>query len=268
MREIAQFYERIPNLITQKNDVISMNNYLIEIWFRGKAKGEIKRLIYQIDNKFSLGITQDKRPIPHITLCGSISTDNEAKLVKDFIRICSETPMTYFQIIGYGVFDSTNVVFINVNPSDKLADFRWKLSKTIQPYCQLGSFDYGKNFNFHATLAMHLPDYKFAQIKDYIRRLEEPRFKHFVIRMTLLKNGKILYEYDFLLRKTLNRYEALDKKIFGRTMELLQKYFEGTYDPDKRIQQISVNNQQHGKTEKFSFVERIKQTIKNIFSRF
>jgi hypothetical protein len=245
-----------------------MNNYLIEIRFQGKTKGEIKRLIYQIDNKFSLGITQNKRPIPHITLCGSISTDNEAKLVKDFIRICSETPMPYFKINGYGVFDSTNVVFIDVNPSDKLEDFRWKLSKNLQLYCQLGPFDYGKQFDFHATLAMHLPDYKFAQIKDYISKLEEPRFKHFVIRTTLLKNGKILYEYDFLLRKALNRYEALDKKIFRRTMDLLQKYFEGTYDPNKKIQQVSINNQQHGKIEKISFIERIKQTVKNIFSFF
>jgi 2'-5' RNA ligase len=245
-----------------------MNNYLIEIRFQGKTKGEIKRLIYQIDNKFSLGITQNKRPIPHITLCGSISTDNEAKLIKDFIRICSETPMPYFQIIGYGVFDSPNVVFININPSDKLADFRWRISENLQPYCQLGPFDYGKQFNFHATLAMHLPDYKFVQIKNYIRNLEEPRFRHFVIRTTLLKNGKILCEYDFLLRKALNRYEALDKKIFGRTMDLLQKYFDGTHDPDKKIRQISVSNQQRGKIEKISFIERVKQAFKFFFSRF
>ncbi len=243
-----------------------MNNYLIEIRFQGKTKGEIKRLIYQIDNKFSLGITQNKRPIPHITLCGSISTDNETKLINAFIRICSETPMPYFKIHGYGVFDSTNVVFIDVNPSDKLKDFRWKISKDLQPFCQLSPFDYKKPFNFHATLAMHLPDNAFARIKNYISQLEEPRFKHYVIRTTLLKNGKILCEYDFLLRKALNRHEALDKKIFGKTMNLLQKYFDGTYDPDKRIKDIS-DRQKKG-IEKISFVEWIEQAIKYIFTRF
>jgi len=230
-----------------------MDSYLIQIRFQGKTNDEIKRLIYQIDNKFSLGITQNKRPIPHITLCGYISTGNEAKLIKDFIRTCAGTPIPNFEINGYGIFESTNVVFINVNPSDKLDNFRWNLSKNFQSYCQLSPFDYEKKFKFHVTLASTIPDHKFAQIKDNLCCLEKPCFYHFVIRTTLLKNEKILYEYDFLLRKTLNRYEALDRKIFGRTMKLLQKYFEGTYDPDTKIQ-------------KFSFVKKIKQTVKNIFN--
>jgi len=242
-----------------------MNNYLIEIRFQGKAKGEIKHLIYQIDNKFSLGFFLNKRPIPHITLCGSISTNNETKLVNDFIRICSETPIPSYKVNGFGVFDSTNVVYINIIPDIKLENFRRNLSKTLQSYCQLGSFDYSEKFNFHATLVMNLPDDKFAQIKRYIGHLEEPKFTHTVIRATLLKNGKILYEYDFLLRKTLNRYEALDKKTLGKTMELLQKYFEWKYYPDKNISKITVNNKQSEKQEKISMIEWIKQTLKNIF---
>jgi len=231
-----------------------MNNYLIEFRFQGKAKNKIRQLIYQIDKKFSLGITGYKRSIPHITLCGSISTDNESKLIKDFIRICSETPMPYFEINGYGFFDANNVVFVDIIPSDKLDNFRWNLSKNLQPYCQLSPYDYNENFNFHATLAKDLADQKFVQIKKFVLSLKKSKFMHIVIRVTLLKNGKILKEYDFLLRKSLNQKQALDSKIYKRTMKFLKNYFNGTYDPDKKIKGIS-------------FIDRIIQTLKKFCSR-
>ena len=77
---------------------------------------------------------------------------------------------------------------------------------------------------------------------------------HIVIRVTLLKNGKILKEYDFLLRKSLNQKQALDSKIYKRTMKFLKNYFNGTYDPDKKIKGIS-------------FIDRIIQTLKKFCSR-
>lgn len=43
-----------------------------------------------------------------------------------------------------------------------------------------------------------------------------------LLRVTLLKNGKILYEYDFLQRKLFNRNQSLNRKIWKETINKLQ----------------------------------------------
>ena len=66
-----------------------MAHYLIEFRFNGKAKYEIKRIVYEINRKFNL---RTKRAIPHISLAGPFYTDNEKKLIRDFNQLCSKNP--------------------------------------------------------------------------------------------------------------------------------------------------------------------------------
>jgi len=40
-----------------------------------------------------------------------------------------------------------------------------------------------------------------------------------MLRASLLKNGKILAEYDFCLKRTLNRQKALSKQVLSETFE-------------------------------------------------
>jgi len=51
-----------------------MVHYLIEFRFHGKAKYEIKKLVYEINRKFRL---RTKRAIPHISLAGPFYTNDE-----------------------------------------------------------------------------------------------------------------------------------------------------------------------------------------------
>ena len=55
------------------------------------------------------------------------------------------------------------------------------------------------------------------------------------MRITLLKGGKILREYDFLQKRLLNRRQALNKHITRNSKELLRKFFEGSYNPDEGV---------------------------------
>jgi len=63
-----------------------MTHYLIEFRFHGSAKYEIKTLIDEINHKFEI---KSKRAVPHITLVGPFSTDNEKRLIRDFNHLCS-----------------------------------------------------------------------------------------------------------------------------------------------------------------------------------
>ncbi len=182
----------------------------------GKAKYEMKKLIYSINYKFRLG---KKRAIPHITLAGPITTNNEGRLLHDFKNICSKYSLMGFRVDGFDIFENSKVVYIDIKPSEKFEEFRTLLHKTIEQYCTLP-----KNNKLHATLAMKLSHEKFNQIKNHVNQLEKPNYKYYMLRITLLKNAKILSEYDFLQKRALNRWEAKSGREYYKTMELFKNY--------------------------------------------
>jgi len=218
-----------------------MNHYLIEFRFFGKAKYEMKQLIYEISHKFRL---PKKRAIPHISLAGPIFTNNESKLVQDFKKLCSDSPVMGFEIDGFEVFEENRVVFIKIRPSQQLEEFRCELSKKLQPYCDLKKpYDYEREFKFHATIAMKLDPNKFDMIKEYIAKIKQPKFKHLMMRVTLIKNRLILAEYDFFQRRTLSRWEAKSRTQYAKSMDLLKEFFAGNYNSDKNIRKETYKDE-------------------------
>jgi 2'-5' RNA ligase len=206
-----------------------MAHYLIEFRFQGKAKSEIKRLIYDIDKKCDIGNTKNKRPIPHITLVATFSTKDEKRLINDFYNLCNNTNLMKFKINGFNVFEENNVLYLEVIPCENLDEFRWNLSEKIRSYCTLKPIDYNKKYYFHSTIAMNLSDFKFNQVRRYVSKKQTPKFKHIITKVTILKNSMILREYDFLQRKMFDRRLAKSKKVNIRTKELLKDYFAGRH---------------------------------------
>jgi hypothetical protein len=204
-----------------------MNNYSIQFRFRGKLKYNIKKLIYDVDKKCRIFNTKKRRPVPHISLIVSLKLKNEKKLISDFYNLCKNTDLMRFEINGFDVFEENNVLYLKIIPGDKLKKFRWNLSKKLRSYCTLKPIDYDKKYNFHATIAMNLSDYKFKQVKNYISKKSSMRLEHIVARITLLKNRQILREYDFLQRKMFNRKLAKNKRIYNKTMNLLNNSLRG-----------------------------------------
>ena len=134
-----------------------MTHYLIEFRFQSKRiRNYLKEMIYEINKKFRVG---KRKHIPHITLVGPLTTNNERRLISDFARICSETPLMKFKGKGFGTFDSNRVVFFNILPNEGFNEFRIKLSKTLKEYCKLPSHNKREEidrFGYHSTLAMNL----------------------------------------------------------------------------------------------------------------
>jgi len=198
-----------------------MTKYLIEFRFFGKAKGEIKSLIWEVNKRFH--IRPKYRPVPHISLAGPFSTKYERKLINDFKNICKNQDIMQFQTVGFNTFEDNKVVYIEIEPDTKLDDFRWRLLQILQHYCNLKSYDLERKFIFHATIARKLSPKKFKQVKEYISKKPKPRYKNVLLRVALIKKQKILQEYDFLLKKMLNRREAKSKEIESKTFKALKK---------------------------------------------
>jgi len=140
--------------------------------------------------------------------------------------LCESQQLMHFKLSGYGTFDNTRVVYVNIEQDERLNKFRLDLSRKLQSYCTLKPIDIESRFYFHATIAMKLSPEKFGRIKHYIKTRAEPNHKYCLMRATLIKNQKIFYEYDFLLGKLLNRKEAKSKKLLSQTFNKLKKYQE------------------------------------------
>lgn len=186
----------------------------------------MKRMIYDIDRKFHLKHTKKKRPIPHATIVAPFYTNKQKQLVNDFNNICKRHPLIKFKINGYGCFDDSKVVYINIKPSNELIQFRKDLVKQIKKYSTLKDYDNKNNYKPHATLAMKLNHIQFNKVKRYVLGKKGISKDYSMVRATLIKGNKILYEYDFLLGRLLNRREAKSKILYSKTINRLKGEIE------------------------------------------
>ena len=205
-----------------------MTHYLIDIRLMGSVKHQIRNLSNHLSEKFNLG---DKRVIPHITLAGPFSTHNEKKLIVDFTRICTnqkESPK--YEVGSYGFFDDSKVVYVTVTPDENLKQFRYQLSQALSPYCLLRKYDLDSadEFRFHSTLAMKLDWLTFQRIKWHFRGQKSVIYRHHPIRATLLRNSKILCEYDFIQYRMLSRAQALSRATRMRDFDILKLWADGS----------------------------------------
>ena len=66
--------------------------------------------------------------------------------------------------------------------------------------------------------------FKFFRIWFYLRAKPRLVFTNHVMGVTLLKNKRILYEYDFLYRQLLNRRQAISREGLSKTFSKLKEY--------------------------------------------
>jgi calcineurin-like phosphoesterase family protein len=120
------------------------------------------------------------------------------------------------------------VIFVKVNPSEELKNLRLELSERLYKFCNTTKFDRDEKFTFHATLVLKDIQRKFDRIWDYVQTWRIPEMEQYILRITIIKNQKILAEYDLLQKKLLNRTESLDKEIFKKTLKKLEKKTDST----------------------------------------
>ncbi len=207
-----------------------MTHYRIDIRLMGSVKQQIYQLSNHLAEKFNLG---ENLVTPHITLAGPFSTGDEPKLVEDFAKVCTnQTAIPKYEVGGYGFFDDTRVVFVTITPDETLKQFRSQLAQALSPYCALRDYDRDSadEFKFHATLAMKLDWLTFQRIKWYFRRQEPVVYRHHPIRATLLRNSRILCEYDFIQSRMLTRSQALSKATRMRDYDILKSWADGSWE--------------------------------------
>jgi len=195
--------------------------YLIEIRFSGYVKDSIKELKEGISKNFH--VTR-KKIIPHVSLVGPISTNDEKRLLKEVVKIAKTYRFMKLKLDGYGHFGN-NVIYVKIKPSEDLEELRCELLEQLNKFCKVSNNDTESNFKYHATLVLHDIEHKFNKICDYVQTWKIPEIEQYVLRITILtQRRRILKEYDLILEKTLSRDEALDSTIFKKTLKELEKH--------------------------------------------
>jgi len=201
-----------------------MTRFLIDIRLMGPTKHQITSLRNRLQERFRL---ENNLTTPHITLAGPFTTDDEEKLVGDFSRLCSaQTKIPAYTVGGYGFFAGTRVVYVTIIPDEALKEFRFRLAREIAPYCTLREYDLdsAENFRFHATLAMKLDWLTFHRIRWHFRGQDQVIHRRHPIRATLLRNSRILCEYDFIRQRMLSPAQARSRATLVRDHAMLRAW--------------------------------------------
>jgi 2'-5' RNA ligase len=217
-----------------------LNHYFIEYRFHGYAKKYAKDLIYEISKTFNVKGATSKRAVPHVALFGPFSTRNEKQVVSGVVNACKNYENVPFAVEGFGYFDNPKgkVIYLNIKPSKGLQDLRRALAQNLLRLTNTTEFDSHYDFSFHATLAFKDIDRKFELIWEYLRKKDVPHINQHLLRVTIIKNQKILCEYDLIQRRLLTRGQALSKPQWPRTIELLKTKIRD-YEFDLEENQIS-----------------------------
>ncbi|MEW6034592.1 MAG: 2'-5' RNA ligase family protein [Chloroflexota bacterium] len=213
----------------------------------GYAKEYAKKVVYSVSKKFGVrGVTR-KRVVPHISLYGPSRTEDIRKVISAVEKVGQRYCLVSFKIKGFGFFDkSPKVLYFDITPSQELEDLRWQLSQELRKISTYQPWDSRRGHSFHATIAFRDIDTKFSQIWSYLKSKEEPNINQHLLRITVLgAGGRIVCEYDLVLKRLLNRREALSKSWWRRTINRLRELQGLPPEPEKPL----------------SLVKRLKQIV-------
>ena len=94
-------------------------------WVKSRAHSEAKRL--------GIKRLKEKKEVPHITLFGQAETDDIKGVISRVGIIGHKYTLVPFRIDGFGRFYGKirKVLYLDVDPSKKLKQFRWELAQSL-----------------------------------------------------------------------------------------------------------------------------------------
>jgi calcineurin-like phosphoesterase family protein len=217
----------------------SPNPYFIEIRIVGRLKYDILSTMGVLSKRFHLDTS---KIVPHIRLVGPFKTENEEKLIEDFENVCRQTPLLKYKINDLEVFDSTGVLYLDIEENDDIELFRLAMTDELRDYCRLSHWDFIYPFKLHLTLATNVRSDVANVICSYIHSCKPFVYEYPLLRVTLLKAGKILCEYDFM-EEYLYDYRKPDD--VERSRDSITQYFRMVNEVKQLNPQIYFTSDLH-----------------------
>jgi 2'-5' RNA ligase len=206
-------------------------SYHVGIRLHGYAKDFIKALTCEISKNFNLG-NLEKRIVPHMTLIRPFTTENEIELVDSFEETLSayKNPL-FYTLKGFDVFENNEkVIYSRVEKNPEIEKIISGLEKSFGNNIHYANEKINlpsdeNEINLHCSIIDKNANAYLDYIKNFVSQQKFPEQVQPVFRIYLLKNNFILREYDFYLKKSLERFDAINPFVFKET---LSKFREKT----------------------------------------
>lgn len=197
-----------------------MDKYHIGTRLKGDAKDYIKSLSLQTSRNYT-NIEDRKRVVPHMTFIRPFTINDEKEVINIFNKTLSKfTEPIIYNIIGLNTFEKPNrVLYADVEQNQEINEIIYSLENNLEGkinylHEKASSSEDKNNINLHFTVSSNIPDRDFEKIKSYLQSRNFKPLLHPLYRVYLLKNDRLLREYDFSLRRNLTSWDALDPLIF------------------------------------------------------
>ena len=166
-----------------------------EIWLREPEK----KILRQISP------TGDETYFPHITLVRPFIPMIDEEAVKRLIAgICIGKSPPIFTLEGSGSFGQ--ITYVPVTNCKELLQLNDELELTLGPYVQFAE-------KLSPTKMLHVTIEVEGEMVPF------PKTDLHMFRLTVIKDKKIWFSYDFVTHEILDRFESLDKQRYEQTLE-------------------------------------------------
>lgn len=176
--------------------------YYIEIWLRGFAKDYLRGLVDDGEDKH-----------PHITLVRPFTlTDiTEEEIKSEIVKVCESYQPILFNLSSSAYFEQ-GVNYVPVlDPENVLTKLDRELECSLENKVSFVS-KLSDEKNFHATISCGDKE-----------SFDVPNIEQYMLRLTLIRDKKIWFSYDFVQREILSREESLDKNLWKQAVQTFLK---------------------------------------------
>ena len=197
------------------------NNYLLEYRFSGYPRKYFKEIHSSLQKRYSIS-HRNYHYVPHITIAGPIITKNENDLIDILEKIIFKYAHFFHEknnLIRTEKFikfdtDEGEILAVQVIPPFSLINLKRELEKVLSSKKNITCKTYEVPI-WHTTIWN--VKHSFRDNKDKIKiisddlcsmKIQEMSF--ILDRISLIKNKKILKEFDLVNLKTLDRFESLN----------------------------------------------------------
>lgn len=202
------------------------DKYFVEIWLRGYAKRFSRSMRMKVHQEIPQNI--EKKLYPHITLIPPFSCEDESHFLDRFEEQCHNVGLLPFSLIGFDSFSKDdeksdkNYLHLKAKVDPRIDTFRHRLHSSlldtiscVAPINKLGDHIH------HVTIAESESE-SFSSFPSWFNTTYTP-IEQYMLRATVLKNKKVLCEYDFVQGKMLSRKECLSKPVWYSTMNMFSQ---------------------------------------------
>jgi hypothetical protein len=205
--------------------------YIIEIRLAGYSREYVRGVIYAAARRFALkGVTR-QNAAPRIILLGPIECRDERRIIKALIDAASKHKVVSYKLKGFSHYrgerkwlifnQQMNSIYLDLEPSRELIQIRRDMESALARPHLISQAPHDERF--YADIPFGDLGEKFEKVWAYIKEREDPNLLQRLLRITLVKGGRVVCEYDLLENKLSLRERSMSRRYLEKTMDFLTR---------------------------------------------